>query len=205
MKKYRFWIVLLVVLIISGLIFDLVAAVKPSMPPLREGDPEPARPTETDTPFSKTPIAPTFAERRQMYFDWVLTQPTSDERGGVWTDIVKLEAGAQGIEPVPFQAALDFVNNHEDPSDFAMTSLVRLYLLNVGTGKLTPEQETAIKDALLNWKFWLDEPNTTYVEMWTENHQILNHSIEYLAGQTFPDEVFTNNGQTGRWHMQHGR
>ena len=156
-----------------------------------------ARPTEADMPFSKTPIAPTFAERRLMYYDWVLTQPTSDDRGGVWTDIVKLEAGAESINPASFQAALDFVNNREDPSDFYMTALMRLYLLNTNTGKLSVEQETAIKDAILNWKFWLDEPNTTYVEMWTENHQILNHSIEYLAGQLFPDEIFTNNGQTG--------
>ncbi len=205
MKRYRFWIVLLVVVLIGGVIFDSVAAVKPSMPPLREGNPEPAQPTLADTPFSKIPIARTFADRRQMYFDWVMTQPTSDERGGVWTDIIKLEAGAEEINPIAFQAALDFVNHREDPSDFALTSLVRLYLLNVGTGKLTPEQDTAIKEALLNWKFWLDEPNTTYVEMWTENHQILNHSIEYLAGQTFPDDVFANNGRTGRWHMEHAR
>jgi len=205
MKNYRFWLMLFIVTVIGGLVFDSVAAFKPSMPPLREGNPEPARPTQADTPLSKIPIAPTFAERQQIYFDWVLTQPTSDERGGVWTDIVKLEAGAEGINPVSFQAALDFVNNREDPSDFAMTSLVRLYLMNAGTGKLTLEQKAAIKDAILNWKFWLDEPNTTYVEMWTENHQILNHSIEYLAGQTFPDEVFTNNGQTGRWHMEHAR
>jgi len=205
MKKYRFWIILLVIVFVGGIVFDAVAAVKPAMPPLREGDPEPARPTEADTPFSKTPIAPTFAERRQMYYDWVLTQPTSDDRGGVWTDIVKLEAGAESINPASFQAALDFVNNREDPSDFYMTALLRLYLLNSGTGRLSSEQETAIEDAFLNWKFWLDEPNTTYVEMWTENHQILNHSIEYLIGQTFPDEIFTNNGQTGRWHMEHGR
>ena len=205
MKRYKFWIVFLVVVLIGSVVFDMVAAVKPAMPPSREGDPEPARPTANDGPFHETPIAPTFAERQQMYFDWVMTQPTTDERGGVWTDIVKLEAGAESINPISFQAALDFVNNREDPSDFAMTSLMRLYLLNVGTGKLTPEQGAAIKDAILNWKFWLDEPNTTYVEMWTENHQILNHSIEYLAGQTFPDEVFTNNGQTGHWHMEHGR
>ena len=205
MKKYRFWFVLLGVLVIGGIVFDQVAAVKPAMPPLREGNPEPARPTPDDEPFSKTPIAQTFKERQQMYLDWILSQPTSDDRGGVWTDIAKLEAGAERINPVAFQAALDFVNAREDPSDFAMTSLVRLYLLNTGTGKLTSEQQAAIKDAILNWKFWLDEPNTTYVEMWTENHQILNHSIEYLAGQTFPDEVFINNGQTGRWHMDHAR
>ena len=205
MKRYRFWIVLLVVILVGGVVFDSVAAVKPSMPPLREGDPEPAHPMASDITFSKTPIAPTFAERRQMYLDWVMTQPTSDERGGVWTDIVKLNAGAESINPVALQDALDFVNNREDPSDFAMTSLLRLYLMYAGTGKLASGQETAIKDTILNWKFWLDEPNTTYVEMWTENHQILNHSIEYLAGQTFPDEVFNNNGQTGRWHMEHAR
>jgi hypothetical protein len=205
MKKYRFWIISLILLLIGGIVFDQVAAVKPTMPPLREGDPEPPRPTADDEPFSKTPIAANLAERRQMYFDWVLTQPTSDERGGVWTDIVKLEAGAEQINPASFQATLDFVNNREDPSDFYMTALIRLYYLNAGMGKLTPEQEAAIQDAILNWKFWLNEPNTTYVEMWTENHQILNHSIEYLAGQLFPDEVFTNNGQKGIWHLEHAR
>ena len=97
-----------------------------------------------------------------MYFDWVLEQPTSDDRGGVWTDIVKFEAGEARINPKSFQAALDFVNNREDPSDFYMTALMRLYYLNAGTGKITQEQESAIKDAILNWKFWLDEPNTTY-------------------------------------------
>jgi len=205
MKKYRGWIIFLVVILLGGIVFDQVAAVKPAMPPLREGDPEPARPTKADMPFSKTPIAPTFAERRQMYYDWVLAQPTSDDRGGVWTDIVKLEAGAESINPASFQAALDFVNNREDPSDFYTTALLRMYLMNADTGKLTLEQKAAIEDAFFNWKFWLDEPNTSYVEMWTENHQILNHSIEYLVGQTFPDKVFTNNGQTGRWHMEHGR
>ena len=41
------------------------------------------------------------------------------------------------------------------------------------------------------------------MELWTENHQILAWSSEYLAGQLYPDEVFPNNGQTGRWHMEH--
>ena len=205
MKRYRGCIIVIVLLIIGAIVFDSLAAVKPGMPPLREGDPEPQRPTADDEPFNQTPIAAIFAERRQLYFDWVMTQPTSDDRGGVWTDIVKLEAGAQSINPASFQAALDFVNNREDPSDFYLTALMRLYYLNVGTGKLTQDQETTIEDAILNWKFWLDEPGTTYVEMWTENHQILNHSIEYLAGQLFPDEVFTNNGETGSWHMAHAR
>jgi len=66
MKNYRFWLMLFIVTVIGGLVFDSVAAFKPSMPPLREGNPEPARPTQADTPFSKIPIAPTFAERQQI-------------------------------------------------------------------------------------------------------------------------------------------
>ncbi len=140
-----------------------------------------------------------------MYFDWLLEQETPDDRGGVWVDIGKLAAGAESISPVSFQAALDFVNERADPSDFYMTALVRLYYLFAGTGKLTAEQEALIRDAMLNSKYWLDEPNTSYVEMWTENHQILNHANEYLAGQLFPDETFSNNGESGQWRMEHAR
>lgn len=201
----KFWHILVILLLVGALIFDLKAAVRPAMPPVRQGDPQPDRTrAETET-YHLTPFAPTFQERRQMYFDWVLDQPTPDDRGGAWMDVVKLTAGAESINPVSFQTALDFVNNREDPSDFYMTALLRMYYLHAGTGKLTPGQEAAIEEAVLNWKYWLDEPGTTYVEMWTENHQILNHSAEYLAGQMFPDEVFTNNGETGRWHMQHAR
>ena len=203
--KINIWIIIAVLLVIGGIIFDLKAAVRPAMPEEREGDPDPIRPTADDPPYHFTPMAPTLEERRQMYYDWVLTQPTSDDRGGVWTDIVKLEAGAESINRASFHAALDFVNERADPSDFYLTALIRLYYLNQGNGKLTDAQEHAIEEAMINWKYWLDEPNMTYVEMWTENHQILNHTAEYLAGQLFPDVVFTNNGQTGRWHMEHAR
>ncbi|PKO16091.1 MAG: hypothetical protein CVU39_08665 [Chloroflexi bacterium HGW-Chloroflexi-10] len=203
MKKKRGWIIVVVVLLIAGVVFDQMAAVKPQLPSLREGDPDPKRPAEGDVPFAQEPIAATFAERRQIYFDWILEQTTPDDRGGVWVDIGKLAAGAQSINPIALQAALDFVNQREDPSDFAMTSLIRLYYLYQGSGKLSTEQEAALRDAILNWCYWLDEPNPTLVQMWTENHQILNHSIEYLAGQLFPDEIFTNNGKSGRWHMEH--
>jgi len=204
-KKSIGMIIVVVVLLVGALAFDHAFAVQPEWPAGRGGERSPSQPQPGDEPFHKTPMALTFAERRQLYYDWVLTQTTSDERGGVWTDIVKLEAGAQSINPVSFQAALDHVNARADPSDFTLTSLIRLYYLNHGNGKLTPGQDAAIAEAVLNTKYWLDEPGTTYVEMWTENHQILNHSAEYLAGQLFATQVFSNNAQTGQWHMDHAR
>ena len=40
---------------------------------------------------------------------------------------------------------------------------------------------------------------------WTENHQILFASAAYLAGQLFPDERFTNSGQSGQEKMVQAR
>ena len=202
-KRNLIWLVVVVLILLGVFGFDRMAAVKPAMPPERKGDPNPTRPLAEDLPFSRVPLAPTYAERRQLYLDWVMTQPTPEDRGGVWTDIVKLSAGGTQVNSVALQAALDFVNARSDPGDFTFNGLLRMYYLFHGTGKLTVEQEASIKQAILNWKYWLDEPGVTYVEMWTENHQILNHSAEYLAGQLFPDEIFINNGQTGRWHQDH--
>lgn len=205
MKKRRWPLGLVVVIsmiVAVGIVIDQLTATRPAYP-VREGDPVPKRPTADDEPFARTPSAPTFAERKAAYLQWLFTQPTPDERGGVWADIAKLAADpSTKINAKALQDALDFVNARRDPSDFNMAALVRLYYLYRGTDALTAAQEQAIKEAMLNYKYWLDEPGTTYVEMWTENHQILSASAEYLAGQLFPDEVFSNDGLTGKQKME---
>lgn len=205
MKKRRWWLVLIVVIvviIVVGVVVDRLTATRPEYP-VREGDPVPKRPTAEDVPFARTPIAPTYEARKDAYLHWLMTQPTPDERGGVWADIAKLALDPKTkINEKALQDALDFVNARKDPSDFNLASLVRLYYLYRGTGVLTPAQAQAIKEAILNSKYWLDEPGTTYVEMWTENHQMLSASAEYLAGQMFPDEVFGNDGLTGQQKME---
>jgi len=40
---------------------------------------------------------------------------------------------------------------------------------------------------------------------WSENHQILFASAEYLAGQKYPDTVFPKSGLTGKEHMAKAR
>ncbi len=202
MKK---WLILLAAFMIAALAVDQLTATRPEYP-ARSGDPIPTRPQAGDSPFVRTPLAPTYEARRQMYLDWLVTQPTPNERGGVWADIAKLAADpATKINVKALQDALDFVNARQDPSDFNMASLVRLYYLYRGTGILTADQEQALKNAMLNYKYWLDEPGTTYVEMWTENHQMLSASAEYLAGQAFPTEVFSNDGLTGQQKMEKAR
>ena len=66
-----------------------------------------------------------------------------------------------------------------------------------------------MKGLILAFKYWYDEPQPAGIVderwYWSENHQILFHTIEYLAGQAFPDETFTNDGTTGRDHMAHAQ
>jgi len=61
---------------------------------------------------------------------------------------------------------------------------------------------------VLNFRPWLyaeDPPVKTNSVYWTENHQALYSSIEYLAGQLYPEGKFTWLGKPGSWHLEHGR
>ena len=62
-----------------------------------------------------------------------------------------------------------------------------------------------MKDAILGFKYWPDEPGTDSMCTWSENHYILFASAGYLAGQLFPDETFVNSGRTGREQMERFR
>jgi hypothetical protein len=194
-------------LVVAGaFVFDQLFAVRAVLPPVRSGDPVPARPAPGDAPFHHTPFAPTWDARRAAFLDWVSQQPTPDERGGVWVDIAKLAFDPQTqVNPAALQDSLDFVNSEQDTADFHLAGLIRLYYLQADSGALTKKQVSEITRTFLRHKYWLDEPTPTPMELWTENHQILTYSSEYLAGQLFPQTVFKNNGETGSWHMQTAR
>jgi hypothetical protein len=193
------------IVIVTVFVLDSLTAVRPAWPPVREGDPVPQRPTADSPTFHRTPLAQTFEERRQLFLEYAASQPTSPDRGGIWVELAKLETGQDFLAQETLQDALDFVNARHDTADFTMVGLVRLYYKYADSGQLTPEQSEGIRRAMLDFQYWLDEPNPSLMELWTENHQILIHSSEYLAAQLFPDEVFTNTGQTGRQRIDKAR
>jgi hypothetical protein len=205
MGKHAMPWITIIVLVLVLLVIDQITAVHPSYPAARQGSAVPVRPQPGDVEFSTRPIAPTYPQRVAAYLRWLVEQPTPDERGGVWVDAGKLAGGAREINPLALADALAFVNAHKDPSDFTVAGLVRLYYLPQSKEILTTDQVQAIKTSLLNNKYWFDQKGHTEVEMWTENHQILNHSNEYLAGQAFPDELFPVSEMTGAQHMRAAR
>src|SRR5262245_42886005 len=73
------------------------------------------------------------------------------------------------------------------------------------TRRLSPELTALMKETVLGFKYWVDEPGDTVMYMGTENHRLLFHVAEWLAGQLFPLEEFANSRQRGLYHATKGR
>lgn len=100
--------------------------------------------------------------------------------------------------------SVERINQRVDCSDFDMVGLLGV-LIRHGNDPNFPERlRSALTDCVLNFKYWMDEPGDDAMCYWTENHQILFHTCQVLAGQLFPEARFTNNGQTGTWHRTMG-
>ncbi|MBQ1503815.1 MAG: hypothetical protein IIZ49_00325, partial [Oscillospiraceae bacterium] len=137
--------------------------------------------------------------------------PQMDNRMGVFrnvnVELAKMELAMRGIsnEPIEYEkmdGALDYLDARNDCGDFIIPAFARMLNAHRGTGRLDEEYAKKIEKSLLGFKYWLDEPGEVHACFFTENHQILFHSAEYLVGQLFPDKIF-DNGQTGEWHRQH--
>ena len=96
-------------------------------------------------------------------------------------------------------AVCEFIDARKDCSDFALHSLIRLlYQFPCIPGEALTAR---VRETMLDFKYWPDEPGVDSLCTWSENHQILYASGAYLVGQMFPDETFTNSGETGSHKM----
>ncbi|HVH07109.1 MAG TPA: hypothetical protein VNE71_14020 [Myxococcota bacterium] len=101
-----------------------------------------------------------------------------------------------------WNAVWDKLDHLRDTRDFDA-----LYLLNALLGYeddpyLQPEVWERIRSSLLEFKMWFTDPTPEQPDpaeperdwddsyYWSENHQLLFHTIEYLTGQRFPDACF---------------
>ena len=92
-----------------------------------------------------------------------------------------------------------YMCNRFDCSDFRAQMLFKFYKDCAGT--IDEKCKELIKKTFLDFKYFMDEPGDDSMCYWSENHQLLFAVSEYLAGQEWPDEVFSNNGMTGKEHM----
>jgi hypothetical protein len=101
--------------------------------------------------------------------------------------------------------ACGFTDRWEDCADFALLPLLMIVYQEKIDAKLPPRYVERIKQAALKFKYWTDEANDTVMWMDSENHRMGFHTLEYLAGILFPQDIFVNSGQNGLFHSIKGR
>lgn len=146
--------------------------------------------------LSETPFDRSYAERRQAYLD--LHRDITG--GGPFVQAVRLELGLDPNEPA-LQPVLDEMDAREDCADFGMHGILRILYQFGDSPLLTDAFREHARQSILHFKYWPDEPGIDSMCTWSENHHILFASGGYLAGQLYPNAVFTNSGQTGRDKM----
>ncbi len=95
------------------------------------------------------------------------------------------------------------IDDYSDTADFTV-----MYLLNLWYGYrdvLSPAVNTAIVARLKAWKYWYTDPTPKgFIDQrwyWSENHRLIFHTIEYLAGQAMPNIRFGTNNMLGTEHQ----
>ncbi|MDO5499513.1 MAG: hypothetical protein Q4F67_07525 [Propionibacteriaceae bacterium] len=123
---------------------------------------------------------------------------------------------AAEFTPADLQHRLDRIDRHVDTSDF---DLMRLWLLWHAHGdELAPQTRAALEKRLLGFRYWYTDPlppaanprgddrsEVDHKWFWSENHRLIVHTLEYLAGTTLPDQRFVITGEPGRTHAERGR
>ena len=155
------------------------------------------------------PAAPAFEPSagflaRQAEYLTECSAQSAPEQGGFYGQVCRVATGASEYAQVAIDEACAKVDARQDTADFRVAGLVRLlYLDRAGDSPLPDAIRDQIETTLRGFRFWLTEPGDDKMCFWTENHQILFHSGELLAGQLFPDAVFSNSGMTGAEHVAH--
>ena len=145
-----------------------------------------------------------YEARKDAFFDATLAAPSNN----TYSEVMRL---ARGVAPdeSEIQQDLDRMNERLDTADFRLPAILWM-LYQYGDSELLSEEilDNA-KEALLAFKYWPDEllteadpVDTDNMVYWTENHFILFSTGAYLAGQLYPDEVFTASGETGLEKME---
>ena len=111
-----------------------------------------------------------------------------------------LANGNMNIDWERLNGTLEYIESEYDCADFRLVNLIRI--IYEFENKIPSAYKQKIEEILLNFRYWLDEPGENSMCYWSENHQILFASAEYLIGKKYANAVFPNSGLTGREHQE---
>jgi hypothetical protein len=105
------------------------------------------------------------------------------------------------VDEESIRSSIQCVNERHACADFTASGLLRILYKFLKTPSLPRELSQEINASILNSKYWIDEPGKELMCFLSENHQIMFHLDQYLAGQLFSEGSFTNTNRPGTSHV----
>ncbi len=133
-----------------------------------------------------------------------LTKTIYDDKAAssIYYTLARLIAGDAAPDDFDIiYTALDKIDKREDCADFYLACLLRMY----AQFPLDSIIKARIKKSVLNFRYWMDENGQDGMCFWSENHALLFHGCQMIAGQLFPDDVFARSGRTGAQQAVEGK
>ena len=101
------------------------------------------------------------------------------------------------------ESTLPAIVDCHDCADFALVPLI--WCRAAFAGSIGSETLARIDEAILGFRYWMDEPGNDVMWYFSENHALLFHTACYLAGAIFPAAAFVRSGRRGREQSAVGR
>jgi hypothetical protein len=119
----------------------------------------------------------------------------------IWTPVARYALGQYDrVDESAIRWTCEFIAARNDCADFVIQGILRLMFWERQERHLSPEINALMRDTVLGFKYWIDEPGDTVMYMGSENHRLLFHVAEWMAGFLFPTDKFTNSRQNGLFH-----
>lgn len=138
-------------------------------------------------------------DRRAAHLAFVAKAGVGGEAPAAWNAVVlpllarRLLGVTTANDARDFAGSVAMVDARQDCADFVLAGLLRLEWLKLAT----PAESAEIERAALAFRYWTDEPGNDAMCFHSENHSLLFHGCQLLAGRLYPDKVFGNSGKTG--------
>lgn len=108
----------------------------------------------------------------------------------------RLASGRAGADTdAMIEEILPSIEDCHDCADFSLVPLI--WSRTVWGTDINEKTRARIDGAILNYRYWMDEPGNDVQWYFSENHALLFHTSCYLAGHLLPDATFVRSGRKG--------
>ncbi len=155
-------------------------------------------------PANRPAVLPPAGDLRQAHLAYIAKAGEAGQPPVSWNGVAlpllarRLLGLTSAQDAKAFAAAIAMLDARQDCADFVLAGLLRMEVLELAT----PTESAEIARAALAFRYWTDEPGGDAMCFHSENHSLLFHGCQLLAGRRYANRRFGNSGRTGDEHVR---